>query len=62
MEYQIVSVEPCRYGVLHISKDGRLLQIVEKPDFILCSDGVERVRAQDGTIIEDMARKVLPCR
>lgn len=56
-DYEILAADYCRYGVLRVSKDAELLDVIEKPEFLICSDGYQRVRA-GGRIIEEMTTPV----
>lgn len=49
--YEILAEIPCEYGV--ITYEGvHLTGIVEKPDYLICSDGYARLRNRQGDIVE----------
>lgn len=56
--YEILDTTPCRYGVLLIGSNAELLDIIEKPDFLTCSDGLSRVRDKSGNIVESMTQPI----
>lgn len=44
--------QPCEYGVVLTDRDGRITGLVEKPTFILLSDGTLQTVDLDGNVVE----------